>query len=127
MKKPSAFAYKIAILVALLVGIFLLKLATSDLKTRYAYDKLEMLARFSAKEYCTCRFVHERSPEECLEYIDAYVPVFGKKLHTIWITKVSETEKNIAARTLFFVDAKAQFTSPEGCLLETKLPAKRLK
>ena len=124
--KLSPFVYKIVILFALVGGLALLKIAASDIKTRYAYDKLEMLARFSAKEYCTCRFVLERSREECDAYIDAYVPVFGKKLHTIWITKITEMENIIAARTLFFVAANATFQSERGCLLETKLPMKPL-
>jgi hypothetical protein len=125
--KASAFTYKIIVVVCLLVGLALLKLASSDLETRYGYDKLAMLARFGAKEYCTCRFVSERTATECESYIDAYLPIFGKRLQTRWITKISESENQVISRTLLFVSAKATFSPASGCLLESKLDAKSRK
>jgi hypothetical protein len=122
--KASAFTYKMIVVVCLLLGLVLVKLASSDLETRYAYDKLAMLARFGAKEYCTCRFVSERTPTECESYIDAYLPIFGKRLQTSWITKISENKNQVVSQTLLFVSAKATFSPANGCLLESKLNLK---
>lgn len=73
-------------------------------------NKFQLAVGFTAKNYCSCLFVVERSEEECREYaaLDLISP------------KLSVDYKNKATKSTFslFISREAQFLGGEkGCVL----------
>lgn len=118
--------YKLFIVLILAAVLGFIWLGREDIRpNQYRYDKVSLLTRFAAKEYCSCRFVTERSPEECRRFIDVWLPVFHLKLHTNWFTLVSEENSSdgkaahVAAKSFWgLVRARANYKDGHGCLLE---------
>lgn len=126
MNRRQTFALKLAVILALCLGIFGVRHFRKDIRSRYAYDKISILARFMAKEYCSCRFVVGQSEAYCHDFITAEIPLLGMRLRTTSLARVKvipgpgieEYENAVIARALLFTKAEARYTRHQGCLLQ---------
>ncbi len=79
----------------------------------YDNSKITIVLSFSAKAYCSCRFVNELPEADCRKYTDvgpkAPVPRFS----------VNAGEKAVTASYFFFFRQTARFEGPRfGCRLD---------
>ena len=137
MSRMRAFRIKIylAAAFALAASLLFLKLGKHDIRATYEHDKLSLLARFVAKEYCTCLFVHEQTEAYCDDYIGTEIPLLGVRFNTSWITsysvaspKISQAkttaspeevfQRSVRASALYFAKAEARYYGEKGCRLE---------
>lgn len=114
----TSFQYKILVTCVLLVGVVAIWFVKRDFSTDFRYDKASMLVRFSAKEYCSCRFISEQSAEYCRAFVDAEIPILGLRLGTGTFVKVNEVDSMITAHLLGLVEAKALYYPDSGCRLD---------
>lgn len=118
--------FKIGTLIILGALLVFFWRAKADLKSRYRYDKISMMARFVAKEYCSCRYVTLRTEEACREFTNVSLPILGVRVHTNWIIAVTEPKhspdpstSNLVQSTAFWglLKARADFAPDRGCRL----------
>lgn len=97
----------------LLVVVLLLALAWSNRTHLQAFPGI--IGAYSAKEYCSCRYVMNNPADYCLAYVEQYVPLSG--------FFDDEANKRVTARGLGSTQS-AQWLSPrKGCqLLPEALP-----
>lgn len=126
MKHLEAFRLKLLLVTVFALAIVALWLTHRDIRSKYRYDKLAVLARFAAKDYCTCRYVIGQTDEYCREYVDAEIPLLGFRVKLGWTTKISTrpvaNESGYTAvvntRSLLAATAEARYYGEAGCRLE---------
>ena len=80
-------------------------------KRTYAYNDLQLLTRYAAKELCSCIFVMGRDEEYCSRWTRA-----SPNLKTFHIDR---DHKRVQTEAVLFWGARAHFVSPRtGCVLE---------
>lgn len=114
---------KILILSAsLVIGIAaFVYFAGSVQSSKYDYTKLEMLPRFSAKEFCSCLFVVGQTEDYCREYINPKFNLGGLTIKLSWLVSTfvesNTTKKLTRSQVLGWYTAKAQYDPEQGCRL----------
>jgi len=102
------FIIKIFILFAVVIN-------TSDNSVAYETSTIRMALAYTAKEFCSCKFVMEQSDEFCFHYV-----YLSKRLKPKYF--INNTKKEVTVRFAILVKKKAKFINDElGCVL-TSLP-----
>ncbi len=112
-----------------LVGLLaFVHMAGSMQSSKYDYMKLEMLPRFSAKEFCSCLYVVGQEEKYCRKYISPKFNFGGVIIRLHWLVSTyiedkganvegNDTKKTIRSQVLGWYNARAQFDSVSGCRL----------
>lgn len=102
--------------VLLLVVLALAALAWQNRVHLAAFPAI--IGALSAKEYCSCRYVMDNSPQYCQGYVKQYIPISG--------FFDDEAKKQVTARGLGSTQTAAWKSQREGCQLlpqAAELPA----
>ena len=86
---------KIAITLVLFLLIIFIMWAISSRRHLIAFP--EIVSSYSAKEYCSCRYVVGRTPDQCYDLVRQYIsidtPVEDEAARTITITGMGQTNQ----------------------------------
>ncbi len=77
---------------------------------RYARAFPDILSSFTAKEYCTCRYVIGRGDEACREYTEYFIPI-GE-------LRFDDEAKTVEVDALFRTNSARYLSERYGCRLE---------
>lgn len=77
----------------------------------YAYNDLQLLTAFTAKEICSCVFVMHRDETFCER--------FARQSPNVKTFRVDRVNNTVEAQAVVFWSAHARYTGPHGgCVLE---------